>query len=485
MRIKKIIKELKEVRTKKYKNHVVKSIETNSKQVTNNAVFVAILGTHFDGHDFIDEAISNGAKSIIYDSEVCDKKEGINYFKVYDTKKALSFVANTFYRNITKKVKLIGVTGTNGKTSITTILHNYLEYVGKKSLLIGTNGIYFNKTVIENVNTTPDILFSLKHIKKAYKNGARYVVMEVSSHAIKELRVDRFDFDVAIFSNLTHDHLDYHKSIVDYRYTKGIFLQSLPNNKRKTAIANGDDDSFRIYNRMIKNNLLTYGIRQDVDYRAMNVDNSAPEGVSFRLLHNDKKYKLKTFLLGEFNVYNILSCIACINFLGFKIETFISFLKIFRQIDGRMEMFEINKRFYLIDFAHTPDSVQNILKNIRKLGFKRMTVIIGCGGNRDRKKREIIGKLVVSYADKVIFTSDNPRDEDEMSIIQDIVRKIPFYKKNYGVILNRERAIEAAIAASVPKEIIIILGKGFENFQIIKGKKYKFNDKEVVKKYAR
>lgn len=462
-------------------NHKINKIEVNSKEVTENDIFIAIKGSKDDGHNYISEAINNGCKTVIYCSNSINKEcNNINYIKVDDTKKTLGILANIFYKNITKKIKLIGVTGTNGKTTISTLLYNFFLYNGLEAMLIGTNGIDVLDNHYDTSNTTPNILQSLSIINEAYKKGIKYVVMEVSSHAIKELRVFNFDFNIAIFSNLTHDHLDYHKTMIDYKYTKGLFIQSINNKRKNFVVLNKDSNVFELYNSIARTNVVTYGIKNDSDYKAINIIKSMDNGTSFKLVFKNEKVNIRTSLIGEFNVSNILAVISTIEKMNFNINDFVRFIRIYVRVSGRMEYIKIKKRTFIIDYAHTPDGVKNVCLNIKEYTNNKLYIIVGCGGNRDKLKRPIIGEIVTNIADYVIFTNDNPRDENEEEIVKDIIKGVS--KNNYEIILNREKAIQRAIKLSKENDCIGILGKGSEASQIIKGIKYPFNDLEVVKK---
>ncbi len=470
------------ITTKLVINHKINSLEDNSSDCNNNDIFFVIPSFKNDNNEYIEEAILNGAKTIIYELEIKNKYSNINYIKVDDVKKVVAILAKYYYKNITKKVKLIGVTGTNGKTTITNLIHDFLSYEGHESMLIGTNGIYFKKEHYKTSNTTPNLLLTTKIIKQAISKGLEYVVMEVSSIAVRELRVMYYDFDIIILSNVTHDHLDYHKTIVDYKFSKGIIISDMQYKKNKYVILNKDLNNYDFYNKLSKANVITYSLINNSDYQGVNLIKNINE-TSFRLLYNHNKYYLKTSLIGGFNVYNILSAIACVNKLGFSINRFCDFLKIYVNVEGRMDIVKYKDRTIVIDFAHTPDSVENALKTLKEYSNRKLTVIIGAGGNRDKLKRSIIGEITCKYADKIIFTNDNPRDEIPIEIINDITTNIKDY--NYEVILDRHKAIYKALDNSIKDEIIAILGKGSEDYQIIMGIKHPFSDKQTVKNYIK
>ncbi len=463
-------------------NHKINTIEDNSNNIKLNDVFFSIPSITNDNNKYIEQAINNGAKTIFYEGEVLNKYSNINYIKVDDVKKTIAIAAKVFFKNITKKIKLIGVTGTNGKTTISNIIYDFLCYEGHNAMLIGTSGIFFKDTHYNLDNTTPNLLLTTKMIKQALRKGLEYVVMEVSSIGIRELRVMYFDFDVIILSNVTHDHLDYHKSIIDYKFSKGLIMSNMKYSKNKVIILNKDLDNYSFYNKLCEAKVVTYSMNKQSDYFATNILKDLNE-TSFKLINNKNKYYLKTSLIGGFNIYNILASIACIHNLGFCIKNFTNFLKIYVNVAGRMDIVKYNTRSIVIDFAHTPDSVENALKTLKEYSNSKLTVIIGCGGNRDKLKRSIIGDITSNYADKIIFTNDNPRDEVAIDIINDITKNLN--DNTYQIILDRHDAIYNALDNSINNEIIAILGKGAEDYQIVLGIKYPFSDKKTVKTYIK
>ncbi len=481
MKIKKLL-QLVNINKAIINNHKITNIEDNSKLCCKNSLFFSLPSYTHNESNIIKEAIANGAKTIIYEKELKHKLDNINYIEVNDVKKALALIVKIYYKDITTKIKLIGITGTNGKTTTSNLLYDFFSYEGIESMLVGTNGIYFQNEHYNTNNTTPSLLFTTKLMKQAIKKGLKYVVMEVSSIGIRELRVMYYDFDIIILSNVTHDHLDYHKTIIDYKFSKGLLLHSIPYKKDKYIILNKDIDTYSFYNKMCNAKVITYSINSKSDYHATNIVKNLNE-TKFRLLDDNKQYYFKTSLIGAFNVYNILSSIACITKLNFSIEDFSKFLKLYVNVSGRMDIVKYNDRSVVIDFAHTPDSVSNTLKTLKEYSNRKLTVIIGCGGNRDKVKRSIIGEITSLYADKIIFTNDNPRDEVEIDIINDMICDIKH--KNYDIILDRKKAIYSALDNSIKDEIIAILGKGSEEYQIIQGVKHPFNDKKTVKSYIK
>lgn len=458
-------------------NHIINELKDNSKSVKENDVFFAIKGNKDNGINYINDAINNGAKTIVYEDEIIKDTHGINYIKVENIKRILALFCKFFYKDITRKIKMVGITGTNGKTTVSTMLYDFISYSGIDAVLIGTNGVFFQEEHYHATNTTPSILKTYDIITETVKKGVKYVIMEVSSIGIREARVLYFDFDIIIFTNLTHDHLDYHKNITDYKFSKGLLLWDVPIKKDKVVILNGDDPAFSFLSSLTKGQLLSYGIYNDVNYKAYNIEKNIYT-THFKICIRENIYNVKSSLVGGFNVYNILSLFAAIDFLNFDILSFVDFLKLYVMINGRMNKIHFKNRTVIIDFAHTPTSVINVLQTLKEFSNNKITVVIGCGGNRDVLKRNQIAKISLNYADKVIFTTDNPRNEEPQKIIDDMVYDLP--KNKYEIVIDRKEAIIKVLEESVTDEVIAILGKGCEREQIIKNIRYPFSDKEVV-----
>lgn len=458
-------------------NHNINNIVVDSREVKINDVFFAIKGSKSNGVDFIADAIRKGAKTVIYEEIIVKEFHQINYIKVENVKSFLALFAKIFYHDITKRIKLIGVTGTNGKTTVSTLLNDYLSYLGNDVLLIGTNGIFVKDEHFYTDNTTPNILKIYDLIKCSLKKGVKTAIIEASSIGIREARLLHFDFDIIIFTNIGHDHLDYHKNITDYKFSKACFMWDLNNKKDKLLILNKDDENYSFISSLAKANIKTYSINNDASYKAININKSLYDN-RFEIICNNNIYKVKTSLVGGFNIYNILAVVSALDFLKYNINDFIDFLKIYISVNGRMNKICYKNKTIIIDFAHTPSSVLNVLSNIKEFSNNKLCVVIGCGGNRDITKRSEIAEIAVKYADRVIFTSDNPRDEEPDKIINDMVNKLD--KKNYQIIIDRKEAILDALDHSLKDEVIAILGKGSERDQLIKGIKNPFNDKEVV-----
>ncbi len=462
-------------------DHDVNSIKTSHEKVENNDIFIAIIGQVHDGHNFIDKAIKNGAKTIFV-SKYIQYHEGVNIIYVYDTNKVLSYLTNYFYGFPTQKLNVVGVTGTNGKTTITHMINHIYKKFDEQSILIGTLGVYQKGCVFSQRNTTPDNLTLQEIFSNALQDNINNIVMEVSSHSIKQQRIAQIDFDTIIFSNLSHDHLDYHPTFEDYQYTKGLLITSLGNQigGRKKVILNRDDKYFPFYYRIANVDVITYGINSKADIVAKNVKTSFLK-TTFDVEVDDQKETVSIPIIGDFNVYNALATIAYFVSIGTELKYICNAISDFKTVSGRMELIESKKGRIIIDYAHTPDGVEKVFKTIRKFFHGKITTVVGCGGDRDKFKRSLIGEIVSKYSSRAIFTTDNPRNEDPLLIINDILKGVK--SNNFIVIADRKNAIELAINLLGEDEILVILGKGHETVQTVNGKKIPFNDKNVVLKF--
>lgn len=459
--------------------HVVNKISIHSKEVEENDVFVAVKGSMYNGQDYIQEAIQNGAKTIISEIDM-ENDHSVNYIKVDDTRKFLAIIANRFYEDISSKVTLIGVTGTNGKTSVTTFVHQYFRFLNKSITLIGTNGIYINDEYQEIENTTPNILYILEIFKTSIEKGINHIVMEVSSHAIKQHRIYGLKYDIVLLTNITIDHLDFHKTFEDYRNTKGSFLGSVADG---IVLINKDIDDFSILENICRVKPITYG-KRNADYQFYD-EKCHVHGTEFILEIAHQKYKISSNLLGIFNVYNLVAFVAIIDNLNLFNHNTIEFLNSSLEVPGRMELIYHLNRTIVIDFAHTPDGVLNVLQFLNTIKRNRLILVMGCGGMRDKTKRPLIGEIAATYSDYFFITSDNPRWENNQLIMQEIekgilenVKKSPLF--GYLMIHNRKQAIEEALKYSKEGDIIAILGKGNEEFQIINDQSIPFSDKKIA-----
>lgn len=442
------------------------NIKIDSRKVEKGDTFVALKGINHDGNDYIEEAIKNGATTII----TTKGEYSVNTIIVKDTLEYLTeYLENNYYDEI-KNIKLIGMTGTNGKTTTCFLIYQALNKLNIPCAYIGTIGFYLDNEVKELNNTTPNIYELYNMLLLCAKKNIKYVVMEVSSQGIAMGRIKTLIFDYVIFSNLTQDHLDYHKNMKDYALAKqGLFRQT----NNSVAIVN-NDDSYKDY-FLLDNKNITYG-KSNSDYIIKDI-NSTLDGTYFKL--NDEEYFTK--LIGEYNVYNITIVIILLKTMGYN--NISDLIKELLPPVGRMDIVKYNNNYIVIDYAHTPDAVKKIISNVSKLEHNKIITMVGCGGNRDKTKRPIMGNIATTYSDYVIFTSDNPRFENKRKILKDIVCKLD--NNNYKIVVNRKKAIKKCIQMLTKNDILLLLGKGHEDYQIIKDKKIPFSDKEVVLKTIR
>ena len=441
------------------------NIKIDSRKVKEGDTFIAIRGENDDGHNYVIDAINNGATTVIVE----DGEYSVNTIIVSNTKKYLEeYLENNYYDKI-KKLKLIGMTGTNGKTTTCFLIYQALNKIGIKCAYIGTLGFYTDREKKLN-NTTPNLYEIYNMLIECVNNNYEYVVMEVSSQGIAMGRINTLIFDYVIFSNLTQDHLDYHQNMESYLLEKQK-LFTMTNNS--IAIIN-NDDKYKDY-FLLDNKNITYG-NNNSDYNITNII-STLDGTSFKL--NNEEYFTK--LIGEYNIYNIsivIILLKCLNKENVK-----DIIKELECPNGRMDIIKYNENNIIIDYAHTPDAVEKIIKEVSKIPHNKIITIVGCGGNRDKRKRPIMGDIATTYSDFVIFTSDNPRYEKPRKILKDIICKLD--NKNYKIIVKRKKAIKNGIQMLSKNDILLLLGKGHEDYQIIKDKKYPFSDKNIVLKYIR
>ncbi|WP_185877566.1 UDP-N-acetylmuramoyl-L-alanyl-D-glutamate--2,6-diaminopimelate ligase [Blattabacterium cuenoti] len=462
-------------------NKIIKKITINSKLVKNNTIFIAKKGKNIDGHFFIEEAINNGANVIVCEKKMFYIKKNITYIIVKNSEEALGIIASNFYDNPTKKINLIGIVGTNGKTTISTILHQMFNNMGEKNILISTIGIKILSNKYKSKNTTPDIIDINKYLNLSIKKGCKYAFMEVSSHGIHQKRTFGLLFKGGIFTNITHDHLDYHKSFDNYFYIKKKFFDNLPENS--FSLINRDDKNCFNIVKNTSSKVYFYGLYKKSDFKAKILNNSFTKNQFFI---NGNKITIN--LIGKFNVYNILASYATSILLGKKKQYILKKLNNYSfYVKGRFEQFiSYSGIRVIVDYAHNPNGLKFILETIKEIiGENKINLIcvIGCGGNRDRKKRSIMGKIVYETCNISIFTSDNPRNEDPKKILMEMknFNSELINKKPIITFINRKKAIEYAISIAKKNDIILIAGKGHENYQEIMGKLYSFNDMKIAK----
>lgn len=467
-----------DIRWENLHNFEVTGITHNSKEVQKGDIFVALSGTNFDGKKYIPDAIENGACAIICAQKV-DGAKGICFGISQKPRATMAKIHAKLLGNPEKHLTLIAITGTNGKTTTSFFIKNILETSHIKTGIIGTIGCFYGKTYYKNENTTPDPLLINKHLHAMYKQGITHVVLEVSSHALIQDRVSHLDFKVAIFTNLTRDHLNYHKTFENYKAAKNILFLHLPEDSY--AIANIDDNNCQAVLSQCKARIYFYGKNNTADIIASNIKNSIDK-LSFELGIDQKKYDLEIQLIGDFNVYNALAACGCAKVLGIDISNISKGLRDISSVRGRMEKIPNTRDFHVfIDFAHTDSGLKVSLETLKKIKQEKLIVVFGCGGNRDKGKRVLMGKIAYANADYSIITSDNPRDEDPLSIAKSIESGFTNQEK-YCIILNREQAIVQALKMAQKDDIILIAGKGHETEQIVKNKLYHFDDKETVER---
>ena len=459
------------------KNPEVSEIVFDSRKAVENSLYVAIKGTVSDGHSFINAAIEKGAKIVICEDLPETLNNEITFIKVKDSSKVLGQLASNFYGNPSEKLNLIGITGTNGKTSATTLLFDIFKNLGFQSALISTVEYRIADEIIPSTHTTPDVLTLNKILAKAVETGCEYAFMEVSSHGIDQNRTEGLHFKIAGFTNITHDHLDYHKTFDAYLKTKKRFFDDL--NPDSIAITNIDDKNGNVMLQNTKAQKKTYALKTKADYhgRILEADFNG-------MLLNFNGKEFWSTLTGKFNVYNLLLAFAVTIECGFHEEDVLKAISNLKRVKGRFETLKSEGGiFFVVDYAHTPDALENILDSINEIRTKneRLITVFGCGGDRDHAKRPEMGKIATRKSTLAIITSDNPRTENPAEIIKEIEAGVePQNYSKYTSIPDRKDAIKMAIKFAEPKDIILVAGKGHEDYQEINGVKHHFDDKEVI-----
>lgn len=455
----------------------ISEIVFDSRKAVKNSLYIAIKGTLADGHQYISSAIEKGAKGIVCEVLPEQKEEGIIYIKVENSSKVLGLLASNFYGNPSKDLILIGVTGTNGKTSVSTLLFDVFQKMGYLSALISTVEYRIGDEVFPSTHTTPDIITLNKILSKAVEQGCQYAFMEVSSHGIHQGRIDGLNFRIAGFTNITHDHLDYHKTFLEYLNTKKRFFDELP--QTAVAITNIDDKNGLVMLQNTKAKKKTYAVKTLADYhgKLLELDFNG-----MLLDFNGKEFW--TTLTGKFNVYNLLLVFAIARELGFEENEILTTISKLKRVNGRFEVLKSQGGIiFVVDYAHTPDALENILDSINEIRTKneRLITIFGCGGDRDREKRPEMGKVATRKSTLAIITSDNPRTEDPAQIIKEIEAGVESQNfSKYITIPDRKEAIKMAIKFAEPKDIVLVAGKGHETYQEINGVRHHFDDKETI-----
>ncbi|MFC5712243.1 UDP-N-acetylmuramoyl-L-alanyl-D-glutamate--2,6-diaminopimelate ligase [Thalassorhabdus alkalitolerans] len=461
-------------------NPDITSMEMDSRKVTPGSLFVCIKGYTVDGHEYAGEAVKKGAAALLAEREL---DVNVPVIVVRDVKRAMAVLSSVFYNHPTRKMRLIGITGTNGKTTTTHLIDHVLKDSGQHTGMVGTLYTKIGEETIENKNTTPESLVLQQTFGKMVSQNIETCTMEVSSHALDLGRVRGCDFDIAVFTNLTKDHLDYHETMEAYKQAKGLLFAQLGNHyegRGKTAVLNADDPASSLYERMTSAQVLTYGIKNESDIKAENIA-IRPWGTSFEAVTPWGKETFSLKLIGMFSVYNALAAITASLLSNISLADIKRSLEAIEGVDGRFETVDAGQDFtVVVDYAHTPDSLENVLKTVKEMAEKNIYVIVGCGGDRDKTKRPEMAAIASEFADTAIFTSDNPRSEDPKAILEDMVKGVE--KSNYTVIESRKEAIEHAVHSAAAKDIIVIAGKGHETYQIIGSEVLTFDDREEARK---
>lgn len=455
----------------------LRMIEFDSRKVKSNSMFIALVGTQVDGHNFIEKAILNGAIVILCQELPKKLDENICYLKVENTHFSLGMIASAFHNFPSKQLKLIGITGTNGKTTIASLLFNLYRDFGYKSGLLSTIENRIEEQILDATHTTPDAIQINELLSQMVEAGVEYCFMEVSSHAIDQGRIDGLNFSGGIFTNITHDHLDYHQSFDAYIKVKKKFFDCLP--KNAFALTNLDDKRGHVMLQNTQAKKYTYGLNGIADFSCKIIENQF-NGLQLSIEHQFIWFKL----IGKFNAYNLLAIYATAVLLGEdKLET-LAKLSNLETAEGRFEQIMTKSNItIIIDYAHTPDALKNVLETISSIrtGNEQLITVVGAGGNRDKAKRPIMAQIACSKSDRVLLTSDNPRFEDPDAIIEDMRAGVDVvFARKVLSISNRKEAIKTAIALAKPGDIILIAGKGHEKYQAIKGKKIPFDEKKII-----
>lgn len=455
-------------------NIEVGKLETDSRKIEKGDVFIALTGLGADGHNFIRAAVENGAAAVIAEHET--ESFGAALIVCENTRILAAYAAANYYGQSHKKLKLIGVTGTNGKTTVTHIIKQILELKGEKTGLIGTNHYLIGDEELPSSGTTPEAIELHSIFKKMADEGCKYAVMEVSSHALALHRCEGLSFEVGVFTNLTEDHLNYHKDMDDYAAAKSkLFTMS------KYSLLNEDDPYYKVMKKAAAGKTVTYGIKKHADMKAENIVYSQ-RGISFTWTYGSSAVPMKMGIPGEFSVYNALAGIGAAALLGLSDMEIAKGLLIVRGVKGRAEVVPTDTDYtVMIDYAHTPDGLENILKTVKGFAEGRVIVVFGCGGDRDAKKRPIMGQIGGKLADFAVVTSDNPRTEDPALIVDQVLAGMGGMEKKYKAIVDRTEAIRYALSIAEKGDIVLLAGKGHETYQDIGGKKIHYDEREIIK----
>lgn len=457
---------------------VVQSLQMDSRKVKAGDCFIAVKGTASDGHSYIDKCIEQGAVAIVCEVLPAQLNTAVTYVKVSSSAKALGQMANNFYDNPSTRMKVVGVTGTNGKTSTVTLLFRLFRKTGANVGLLSTVQNQINEEVIPSTHTTPDAIALNALMKQMVDAGCTYCFMEVSSHAVDQRRIEGLQFTGAVFTNITHDHLDYHKTFENYLKAKKRFFDDLP--ATAFALVNADDRNGRVMLQNTKAKQLTYSLKSPGDYKCKVIENSVT-GLQLDL----DGVEMHTRLIGEFNAYNLTAVYGVARQLGIEKEEALTILSALVPPEGRFDqLVSVNDKIVgIVDYAHTPDALKNVLQTIQAVrsGIEHVITVVGCGGDRDAAKRPVMAEIACRYSNKIILTSDNPRSEDPAEILRQMNEGVPVTdKKKVLTITDRREAIRTAVSLAGKGDIILLAGKGHEKYQEIKGVKNHFDDKEEL-----
>ena len=466
---------------------IITDITADSRVVQAGSLFIALRGATVDGHKFLAMAAQKGAVAALVEEVPPEIPAGVTLLVVADTRAAMEIITPYFYDYPGKQLRMIGVTGTNGKTTTTNIIRTILRKAGHKVGLIGTINIMIEDEETVSHNTTPDVVDLQKTLYAMVCAGCDYCVMEVSSHALALKRVAGIEYDCAVLTNITQDHLDFHKTMENYRDAKSLLFEHLTDGDKtnKNAVFNMDDASSAIIKSRTKAKVLTYGKGKENDIYPLSFT-VAPKHMQLALSTPVGEMDLELKITGEFNVYNVMGAVAAMLAENISKDIIISVLDGFDGVPGRFQLVEAGQPYtVIVDYAHTPDGLENVLHTARSITKGKLWVVFGCGGDRDNKKRPIMGGLALELADKVVVTSDNPRTEDPERIIDEIftaLQNVPAGKEVFRL-SDRREAINFALAHAAAEDVIMIAGKGHENYQILKDRTIHFDDKEVVLEY--
>jgi UDP-N-acetylmuramoyl-L-alanyl-D-glutamate--2,6-diaminopimelate ligase len=477
MKLRDVIKGLKTVKIKGETDIVISSISSDSRKVTGDGMFVAVRGEGRDGHDFMDDAVNRGAAAIISEKEdVAVETDHVTVILVNDSRDALAFVSSRFYGSPSESLEVIGITGTNGKTTTSYLIRKVLERWGKRTGLTGTIRNIVGDSVIDANFTTPEPMQYQELLAKMKRQGCEFVVSEISSHALSQKRVYHTRFARAVFTNLSRDHLDYHESMENYLEAKKKLFTDLLD-RSGIAILNADDICMPDIRKDIQQRIITYGIESDADVMARDFVQDF-EGMSFALIYHGSEYRVTTKMIGMPNAYNILAAVATSISLDVPMDVIVRAISETANVDGRFEtVLSPNGVLYVVDYAHTPDALDKLLETVQSLPHQKIITVFGCGGNRDRGKRPLMGRIASDRSDYVVVTSDNPRYEEPEAIIKDTLEGM---HGEYVAITEREDAIHKAVSVARKGDVVVVAGKGHENYQDIKGIRHPMSDKEII-----